>query len=75
MVIALLVCLAGTVATGIVAYGERGKGPLTADGTAIVTVARARKTKAAPGKRKASSARSPSWESYTGRWPTSPWRS
>lgn len=28
MVIALLVCLAGTVGTGLVAYGERGKGPL-----------------------------------------------
>ena len=31
MVIALLLCLAGTVATGVVAYGERGKGPLAAD--------------------------------------------
>jgi cytochrome b len=30
MVIALLVCLAATVATGIVAYGEQGKGPLAA---------------------------------------------
>ena len=30
MIIALLVCLAATVATGIVAYGEQGKGPLTA---------------------------------------------
>ena len=30
MVIALLACLAGTVATGIVAYGEQGKGPLAA---------------------------------------------
>jgi cytochrome b len=39
MVIALLVCLAGTVATGVVAYGERGKGPLAADGAAIATVA------------------------------------
>ena len=28
MVIALLVCLAATVATGLVAYGEEGKGPL-----------------------------------------------
>lgn len=30
MVIALLVCLAATVATGLVAYGEEGKGPLAA---------------------------------------------
>jgi cytochrome b len=28
MVMALLLCLVGTVATGLVAYGERGKGPL-----------------------------------------------
>jgi cytochrome b len=28
MVIALLVCLATTVATGLIAYGEEGKGPL-----------------------------------------------
>jgi cytochrome b len=30
MVIALLVCLSGTVATGLIAYGEEGKGPLAA---------------------------------------------
>jgi cytochrome b len=30
MVIALLVCLAATVTTGLVAYGEEGKGPLAA---------------------------------------------
>jgi cytochrome b len=30
MVIALLVCLAATVATGLIAYGEQGKGPLGA---------------------------------------------
>jgi cytochrome b len=30
MVIALLVCLAETVATGLIAYGEDGKGPLAA---------------------------------------------
>jgi cytochrome b len=30
MVIALLVCLAGTVATCLIAYGEEGKGPLAA---------------------------------------------
>ena len=30
IVIALLVCLAATVATGLIAYGEEGKGPLAA---------------------------------------------
>jgi cytochrome b len=30
MVIALLICLAATVATGLVAYGEQGKAPLAA---------------------------------------------
>jgi len=30
MVIALLVCLAATVATGVIVYGEQGKGPLAA---------------------------------------------
>ena len=30
MVIALLVCLAATVTTGLIAYGEEGKGPLAA---------------------------------------------
>ena len=30
MVIALLVCLAATVTTGLMAYGEQGKGPLAA---------------------------------------------
>ena len=28
MVVALLLCLAGTVGTGLVAYGDIGKGPL-----------------------------------------------
>jgi len=28
MVVALLACLAGTVGTGLVAYGEQGRGPL-----------------------------------------------
>jgi cytochrome b len=46
MVIALLVCLAGAVATGVVAYGERGKGPLAADGTVMTTVAHAEENKA-----------------------------
>jgi cytochrome b len=40
MVIALLVCLAATVATGLVAYGEQGKGPLAAR-PATVSVAQA----------------------------------
>lgn len=34
MVIALLVCLAATVTTGLIAYGEQGKGPLA---VALVT--------------------------------------
>jgi cytochrome b len=38
MVIALLVCLAATVATGLIAYGEEGKGPLAA---VLVTDAKA----------------------------------
>lgn len=38
MVIALLTCLAATVATGLVAYGEQGKGPL-ADGTRTIAAA------------------------------------
>ena len=39
MVIALLACLAATVATGIIAYGERGKGPLAAEQTIVVNAA------------------------------------
>ena len=50
MVIALIVCLAGTVATGVVAYGERGKGPLAADGAAIATVAQAEEKEGGGGK-------------------------
>jgi cytochrome b len=41
MVIALLVCLAGTVATGIIAYGEPGRGPVAAEGAVVTTVAQA----------------------------------
>jgi cytochrome b len=41
MVVALLVFLAATVASGVVAYGERGKGPLAVDGAAIVTSVKA----------------------------------
>jgi len=40
MVIALLACLGATVATGLIAYGEQGKGPL-ADRSSLVTVAHA----------------------------------
>jgi len=40
MVIALLVCLAATAATGLVAYGEQGKGPL-ATRPSTVSVAQA----------------------------------
>ena len=37
MVLVLLICLAGTVISGLIAYGDQGKGPL-ADGTpALVT--------------------------------------
>lgn len=36
MVIALLVCLAGTVGTGLVAYGDLGKGPLADAGGAAI---------------------------------------
>jgi cytochrome b len=41
MIIALLVCLAGTVGTGLVAYGDRGKGPLADVGGAVVAQAHA----------------------------------
>jgi len=40
MVIALLACLGATVATGLIAYGEQGKGPF-ADRSSLVTVAHA----------------------------------
>ena len=53
MVIALLVCLAGTVATGIVAYGERGKGPLAAEGAVVATVAHAAENKDGGGEAQA----------------------
>ena len=39
MVLALLVCLAATVITGLVAYGDQGKGPLAYDAPALVTQA------------------------------------
>jgi cytochrome b len=43
MVIALLVCLAATVTTGLIAYGEEGKGPLAA---VLVTDANANRNEA-----------------------------
>ena len=39
MVIALLIFLAATVATGLIAYGERGKGPLAGAGPTEAVVA------------------------------------
>jgi len=39
MVLALLVCLAGTVVTGVMAYGEHGKGPLGGEPPAIASQA------------------------------------
>jgi cytochrome b len=49
MVIALLVCLAGTVATGVVAYREHDKGPLAAEGAVVTTVAYAEENEGAGG--------------------------
>jgi cytochrome b len=36
MIIALLLCLAGTVGTGLVVYGDRGKGPLADAGGTVI---------------------------------------
>ena len=41
MVLALLVCLAGTVGTGLVAYGDSGKGPLANTAGLVATRANA----------------------------------
>ena len=41
MLIALLAFLAATVATGVIAYGEAGKGPLAARGAIVVNAASA----------------------------------
>lgn len=49
MVIALLVFLAATVATGVVAYGERAKGPLVADGAVVATTVHAEENQARGG--------------------------
>jgi cytochrome b len=58
MVIVLLACLAGTVATGIVAYGERGKGPLAADGPVITAVGHAEENEAGGGEAKGAEGKS-----------------
>ncbi len=49
MVIALLACLAGTVATGVIAYGEGGKGPLASEGATVVNAANAAENAAERG--------------------------
>jgi cytochrome b len=41
MVLALLACLAGTVITGVMAYGEKGKGPLAGETSTIAMLASA----------------------------------
>jgi cytochrome b len=41
MVAALLICLAATVSTGLIAYGEQGNGPLAQIGTVLVRPAEA----------------------------------
>ncbi len=46
MVVLLLLSLGATVATGLMAYGERGKGPLADSGTAVVAAAYADEDKA-----------------------------
>lgn len=54
----LLACLAGTVATGIVAYGERGQGPLAADGAVITAVGHAEENEAGGGEAKGAEGKS-----------------
>ena len=49
MVIALLVCLAATVVTGLVAYGEQGKGPLAGNWARLVSVEHSEGTKQSTG--------------------------
>ncbi len=39
MVVLLLLCLAATVVTGLIAYGDRGKGPLADADTTLITAA------------------------------------
>jgi cytochrome b len=61
MVIALLVCLAATVATGLIAYGEEGKGPL-----AVVTVTEANANGNEAGRRAVAEKRGEKTESTIG---------
>ena len=49
MVIALLACLAATVVTGVMAYGEAGKGPLAAEAAIVVNAAYAEENPADRG--------------------------
>ena len=51
MVIALLVSLAATVVTGIVEYGEAGKGPLAGNGASLVSGAHSEENAAGHGGR------------------------
>jgi len=55
MIFALLFCLASTVGTGLVVYGDNGKGPLAATGGLVATPAYAEKSekhsKPGPGQR------------------------
>lgn len=48
MIFALLFCLAGTVGTGLVAYGDSGKGPLANAGGVVTTQARAEEHEGRP---------------------------
>src|SRR5262249_43440905 len=52
MVIALLVCLGATVTTGVMAYGEHGKGLLADNGATAVGSARPNADQAAHGTRR-----------------------
>ena len=48
MVILLLLSLTATVLTGLIAYGDRGKGPLAENGTHLVAAAFADEDKEGP---------------------------
>ncbi|PPQ31625.1 cytochrome b/b6 domain-containing protein [Rhodopila globiformis] len=59
MAVALLACLAGTVATGLIAYGEEGNGPLAGIASVVTTSAHADED---AGSASASSQREPKQE-------------
>ena len=61
MVIALLVCLAATVATGLIAYGEQGKGPVAAALAVGEPTQTAMKSGTTPKWRREGSERKASW--------------